>query len=87
MYWPYVSKVHGIDIAISANEPNPKLVDWVLSLYDKAEMPNATESLQIKYVLLSGAEMALSPKIDGKYKLVFQNATHRIYAFESIVVQ
>ena len=49
--------------------------------------PNATESLQIKYVLLSGAEMALSPKIDGKYKLVFQNATHRIYAFKSIVVQ
>ena len=21
LYWPYVSKVHGIDIAISANEP------------------------------------------------------------------
>jgi hypothetical protein len=80
IYWPYVSKVKSIDVATSAKTTEPALVDWIMSVYDTVDAQRVINDLNIKYVLLSGNEIGFDRSVVAICNLVFENATHKLYA-------
>lgn len=83
IYWPYVSKVNSINVAAPEGKTNPALVAWIMSMYDRVDAQTVIKDLNIKYVLLSGAEIKFDGRLAGVCDLVFENATHKLCAVSS----
>lgn len=79
LYWPYVSRVGGLEITQANKTVNPAFVDWAMSLYDAANGESAAADLGLEYVLISGAERDFPRSMHGRFDLVFENSTHQIY--------
>lgn len=83
IYWPYVGKLDSFDVATAANTTNPALVDRIMSMYDKVDPERVVGELGIKYVLLSGNELQFNRTLAAASEVVFENATHKLYAIRS----
>lgn len=79
IYWPYVKTVEGITVADASNAPTAEFVDWAMSFYQVADPKLNVGALGIEYVVLSGAENSLPVFFAAPARLVFANATHRIF--------
>lgn len=79
IYWPYVKTVEGITVADASNVPTADFVNWAMSFYQAADPKLNVGALGIEYVVLSGAENSLPVSFAVPAKLVFANATHRIF--------
>ena len=80
VYWPYVKTVNGIAIAGPNYETTAEFVVWAMALYDAADPRAAVKEYDVRLVVVSGVERQFEPVFAVNYKLLFENATHRVYA-------
>jgi hypothetical protein len=80
LYWPYVKTVGGIAIADSSQTTTSAFVAATMAKYDAINPAVAVHDFDIRYVMVSGAERALSANFAVPATLVYENPTHRIYA-------
>jgi hypothetical protein len=56
-----------------------RFVNWAMSFYQAADPKLSVSALGIEYVALSGTERSLPILFAVPARLVFENATHRIF--------
>ena len=79
VYWPYVRAVDGIEVADTSSVATERFVNWVMSFYQTADPKLGVSTYKIEYVVLSGAERSFPVLFAVPARLVFENATHRIF--------
>lgn len=78
LYWPYVQKVNGIDIA-AERKTSKTFLNWAMALYDDQDAKAVAKEYRISMVLLSGAELNIPLKAQIPLEQVFKNQTHTMY--------